>query len=69
MGYITDDMCGLDRAAMKRGDDKECTTKCVEGVAKFALADRAHKIVYTLDDDAQQKAREFAGQKSHVQSP
>jgi hypothetical protein len=59
-------MCGLDHAAMKMGDDKECTTKCVEGGAKFALADRAHKIVYTLDDAAQQKAREFAGQKVKV---
>jgi len=59
-------MCGLDHSAMKMGDDRECTIKCVEGGAKFALADRAHKAVYVLDDAAQQKARELAGQKVKI---
>ena len=67
VGYIGDKMCGLaDHSSMKMGDDKECTLKCVEGGAKFILADRAHKVAYTLDDDAQEKAREFAGQKVKV---
>jgi hypothetical protein len=59
-------MCGMSHAAMKMGDDKGCTLKCVEGGAKFVLADRAHKTVYTLDTAAQENAREFAGQKVQV---
>jgi hypothetical protein len=52
---------------MKMGDDKTCTLKCVEGGgAKFVLADRTHKVVYALDDNAQERAREFAGQKVMV---
>ena len=66
VGYVSDSMCGLDHSAMKMGDDKACALKCVDGGGKFVLADRAHKIVYTLDDAAQQKAREFAGQKVSV---
>ena len=66
VGYVSDSMCGLDHSAMKMGDDKACTIKCVDGGAKFVLADRAHKIVYALDDTAQEKAREFAGQKVSV---
>lgn len=66
VGYVSDSMCGLDHAPMKLGDDKTCTLKCVEGGAKFVLADRAHKVVYALDDAAQEKAREFAGQKVTV---
>jgi mono/diheme cytochrome c family protein len=66
VGYISDSMCGLDHSAMKMGDDKTCTLKCVEGGAKFILADRDQKVVYALDDDVQEKAREFAGQKVMV---
>ena len=66
VGYVSDSMCGLDHSAMKMGEDKECTLKCVEGGAKFVLADRDHKTVYTLDAAAQEKAREFAGQKVQV---
>ena len=66
VGYISDSMCGLDHSSMKMGDDKACTLKCVDGGGKFVLADRAHKVVYTLDDAAQEKAREFAGQKVTV---
>ncbi len=66
VGYISDNMCGLDHSAMKVGDDKTCTLKCVDGGGKFVLADRAHKLVYALDDAAQDKARGFAGQKVAV---
>ena len=66
VGYISDSMCGLDHKSMKMGDDKACTLKCVDDGGKFVLADRDHKVVYTLDDAAQDKAREFAGQKVKV---
>lgn len=67
VGYISDSMCGLaDHKSMNMGDDKECALKCVEGGAKFILADRDHKTAYTLDAAAQEKAREFAGQKVQV---
>jgi mono/diheme cytochrome c family protein len=66
VGYISDGMCGLDHTAMKMGDDKTCTLKCVEGGAKFILADSAQKVVYALDDAGQEKARELAGQKVMV---
>lgn len=66
VGTISDSMCGLDHKSMKMGDDKTCTLKCVDGGAKLVLADRDHKVVYTLDDAAQEKAREFAGQKVKV---
>src|SRR5215813_5775528 len=66
VGYITDSMCGLDHSAMKMGDDKECTIKCVEGGAKYAFVDQAHKVVYFLDDATQPKAREFAVQNLSI---
>ena len=66
VGYISDKMCGLDHKAMKMGDDKTCTLKCVDGGANFILADRAQKVVYALDDAVREKAREFAGQKVMV---
>ena len=66
VGYVSDGMCGLDHSAMKMGDDKACTLKCVSDGSKFVLADRDQKIVYTLDDADQGKAREFAGQKVNV---
>ncbi len=65
VGYIGDSQCGLQHP-MNMGDDKSCTLKCVEGGGKFILADRAHKVVYALDDDFQEKAREFAGKKVKV---
>ena len=64
VGYIGDSMCGLKH--MNMDDEKACTLKCVDGGGKFILADRANKVVYTLDDAAQEKAREFAGQKVKV---
>ena len=63
VGYISDGMCGLDHKAMNMGEDKECATRCAESGARFAIADQNHKVVYLLDDAAQPKAREFAGQK------
>lgn len=65
VGYVGDSQCGL-KHPMNMGDDKACTLKCVEGGGKFILADRAHKVVYALDDAAQEKAREFAGKKVKV---
>ncbi|MGH9822360.1 MAG: hypothetical protein ACREDR_03800 [Blastocatellia bacterium] len=67
VGYITDSMCGLDHTAMKMGNDKQCTLKCVEAGSKFALADRAHKVVYALDAAGQEKARPFAGERVKVE--
>jgi len=66
IGYISDGMCGLDHKAMNMGEDKECATRCAEGGAKFAIADQVNKVVYFLDDAAQQKARELAGQKVRI---
>lgn len=65
VGFIGDSQCGL-KHPMNMGDDKACTLKCVAGGGKFILADRAHKVVYALDDAAQEKAREFAGKKVKV---
>ena len=48
------------------GDEKSCTLMCVKGGSKFVLADRDHKVVYSLDKVGQEKAREFAGQKVKV---
>jgi hypothetical protein len=66
VGYISDSMCGLDHKAMNMGEDRDCATRCADGGARFAIADQAHKAVYLLDDAAQPKAREFAGQKVRV---
>jgi hypothetical protein len=65
VGYISDSSCGLKHMS-GMGDDKSCTLACVKGGSKFVLADRDHKIVYTLDSTGQAKAREFAGQKVKV---
>jgi len=48
------------------GDDKSCTLACVKGGSKFVLADRDHRRVYSLDQNGQEKARDFAGQKVRV---
>jgi len=67
VGFIGDSQCGLEHP-MDMGDAKACTLKCVEGGGKFILADRENKVVYQLDlnKDAQEKARQFAGQKVKV---
>jgi hypothetical protein len=71
VGDIADSQCGLSHQKMQEAgnmgnDDKTCTLKCVEMGGKFVLADRAHKIVYMLDEESQAKAREFAGQKVKI---
>lgn len=65
VGYIGDSQCGL-KHPMGMGTDQQCTLKCVEGGGKFILADRAHKVIYALEGDAQTSARQFAGQKVKV---
>lgn len=71
VGNIADSQCGLSHTKMQEAggmgsDDKACTLKCVEMGGKFVLADRAHKVVYALDEESQAKAREFAGQKVKI---
>lgn len=71
VGNIADSQCGLSHKKMQEAsgmgsDDKACTLKCVEMGGKFVLADRVHKVVYTLDDESQAKARDFAGQKVKI---
>ena len=65
IGYISDNMCGLQHMS-GMGDDKDCTLTCVKQGSKFVLADRAKKKVYRLDQVGQEKARDFAGQKVKV---
>lgn len=62
VGYVSDSHCGL-KHDPKMGDDKACTLKCVEGGGQFVLADRTKKVVYQLDKEGQERAREFAGQQ------
>ena len=71
VGHIADSQCGLSHQKMQEAgnmgnDDKTCTLKCVEMGGKFVLADRGRKVVYTLDEESQAKAREFAGQKVKI---
>src|SRR5437667_5153377 len=65
VGYVSDNHCGLKHAA-GMGDDKSCTLVCVKNGGKFVLADRDDRRISQLDKNAQQKAREFAGQKVTV---
>lgn len=64
-GYVSDSHCGLMHMS-GMGDEKSCTLACVDGGGEFVLADHAGKVVYTLDKDAQAKAREFAGREVKV---
>ena len=71
VGHIADSQCGLTHQKMQEAgnmgnDDRTCTLKCVEMGGKYVLADRARKVTYTLDEESQAKAREFAGQKVKV---
>ncbi|HYG81995.1 MAG TPA: hypothetical protein VD861_16475, partial [Pyrinomonadaceae bacterium] len=66
-GFISDTHCGLSHSMEGMDDEKTCALHCaVQGGGKFVLADRAGKVVYSLDADGQQKAREFAGQRVKV---
>ena len=65
-GFISDTHCGL-KHDMDGMDEKTCALHCaVQGGGKFTLADHASKVIYNLDSEGQQKAREFAGQKVKV---
>ena len=71
VGYIADSQCGLSHQKMQEAgnmgnDDRACTLKCVEMGGKFVLADRARKVIYTLDEESQSKAKDFAGQKVKI---
>ena len=63
VGFISDSSCGLQHMAGM--DDESCTLMCAKN-GKFALADRGRKIVYQLDQNGQQRAREFAGRKVKI---
>jgi hypothetical protein len=63
VGFISDSSCGLQHMAGM--DDESCTLMCAKN-GKFVLADRARKIVYDLDQNGQQRAREFAGKEVKI---
>ncbi|HKV41823.1 MAG TPA: DUF5818 domain-containing protein [Blastocatellia bacterium] len=65
-GDIGDSSCGIGHPMQMGPDDRSCTLECVKDGAKFILADRANKVVYSLDSAGQKKAREFAGKKVKV---
>ncbi len=64
-GFISDSHCGLMHMS-GMGDEQSCTLACVKGGGQFVLADHAKKVVYSLDKDGQEKAREFAGREVNV---
>ena len=71
VGYISDSMCGLDHSDMQRKhggaaqfSSEACTKVCVEGGAKYVLADPVGKITYNIED--QKKVAKFAGQRVQV---
>jgi len=70
-GYVSDSMCGLDHSAMQdkhggvaRFSDAACVKACVEGGAKYVLADREGNRTYNLKD--QHKLEKFAGQRVQI---
>ena len=70
-GYVSDSMCGLDHSAMQakhggvaRFSDAACTKACVEGGAKYVLADRDGNRTYNLKD--QKKMEKYAGQRVQI---
>lgn len=65
VGYIADNHCGMNHGKMKWNlDAKECALRCAKEGKKLSLA--VNRSVYTLDDAAQDQARQFAGQKVKV---
>ena len=64
-GVISDSHCGL-KHMEGMSDEKACTLMCVKGGGKFVLADRTRNVVYNLNNDGQEKARQFAGQRVRV---
>jgi hypothetical protein len=63
-GTISDDMCGLNHAAMRMGPtEADCTHACVqEHDGAYVLADKSR--IYRLSDQA--AAKPFAGRKVRV---
>jgi hypothetical protein len=65
VGYIADAHCGKDHHKMKWNlAAKECALECARQGRKLALV--VGRAVYILNDEAQEQAREFAGQKVRV---
>lgn len=71
VGYISDSMCGLDHSDMQRKhggvaqySTAVCAKACVEGGAKYVLADPVGNKTYNLKD--QKKVAEYAGQRVQV---
>jgi hypothetical protein len=65
VGYIADGHCGKDHHKMKWNlAAKECALECARQGRKLALV--VGRVVYILNDEAQEQAREFAGQKVRV---
>ena len=65
VGYIADGHCGKDHHKMKWNlAAKECALECARQGRKLALV--IGRAVYILNDEAQEQAREFAGQKVRV---
>ena len=68
VGYISDSMCGLDHSDMQRKhggvaqySTAICTKACVEGGAKYVLADTESNKTYNIED--QKKVAGYAGQR------
>ena len=65
VGYIADGHCGKDHHKMKWNlAAKECALECARQGRKLALV--IGKAVYILNDEAQEQARQFAGEKVRV---
>jgi hypothetical protein len=65
VGYIADGHCGKDHHKMKWNlAAKECALECARQGRKLALV--IGRTVYILNDEAQEQARQFAGQKVRV---
>jgi hypothetical protein len=65
VGYIADGHCGKDHQKMKWNlAAKECALECARQGRKLALV--IGRAVYILNDEAQEQARQFAGEKVRV---
>lgn len=71
IGYVSDSMCGLDHSEMQRKhggvaqySTAVCTKACVEGGAKYVLADPESNKTYNIEN--QKKAAGYAGQRVQI---
>ncbi|MGH9442069.1 MAG: hypothetical protein ACRD16_07315 [Thermoanaerobaculia bacterium] len=71
VGYISDSMCGLDHSDMQRKhggiaqySTAVCTKDCVEGGAKYVLADTVGNKTYNIEN--QKKVAGYAGQRVQI---